>query len=120
MKHIKASEAEYHEYFDGVVKVNEFNFSDIDGVINDADIALTGRYPESGYTMNTVSTIVVRVQDGEGELIIKDGDTAHLNPGDRVTIKPGEPYYFSVIGKLVLNYLATPAWTPEQTKSVEE
>jgi mannose-6-phosphate isomerase-like protein (cupin superfamily) len=70
--------------------------------------------------MNTVSTVIVRVHEGEGELVIKDGATVHLNPGDRVTIKPGEPYYFSVIGKLALNYIATPAWTPEQTKPIEE
>jgi hypothetical protein len=120
MKHIKANQAEHHEYFDGVVKVNEFNFDDMDGLINDADITLTGRYPESGYTMNTVSTVVVRVQEGEGELVIKNGDSAHLNPGDRVTIKPGEPYYFTVIGKLALNYIATPAWTPGQTTPVKE
>lgn len=118
MQHLKAHEGESHEFYNGTVKVNEFNFND-NSLLNDAFITLTGRYPENGYAVNDVSTALVSVEDGEGDITIKDKESKRINIGDRILIEPGEPYFFSVIGELAIRYIAAPAWTPEQSRIIE-
>ena len=115
---MKPHGAAHHELNDGAVKVDEFNFAG-DATINDAAIVLTGRYPASGYTMNTVSTALISVEEGEGNITIKNIPSTALFPGDRLLIKPGEPYYFTVLGRLAIRYIATPAWTPEQARNIK-
>ena len=118
MKQLKPHEAATHEFNDGAVKVTEFNFKD-DATLNDAEIVLTSRYPASDYAVNDISTALISVEEGEGGVTIKDQPTVALFPGDRLLIKPGEPYYFTVMGRLAIRYIATPAWTPEQARTVK-
>lgn len=118
MKHLKPHESTAHEFYDGAVKVTEFNFKG-DSTINDAAITLTGRYPDTGYAVNDVSTAMISVEEGEGSVTFKNTPSVPLFPGDRLLIKPGEPYYFSVLGRLAIRYIATPAWTPQQSRVVE-
>lgn len=118
MQHLKQTDAEHHEYYDGTVTVDEFNFEG-NATINTANIVLTGRYPAKNYTVNTSSTALVSVESGEGAITTKGEGTKTLNPGDTLLIEPGEPYFFSVIGSLAIRYIATPAWTVDQAQSVE-
>lgn len=118
MDHLKATDAETHEYDNGTVKVTEFNFSD-KKTVNDAEITITGRYPATGFTANTVSTALISVESGSGTITKKGSEAQPLAIGDRLAIKPGEPYFFHTIGELAIRYVAMPAWTPEQTEAIE-
>jgi hypothetical protein len=118
MKHLKPHESTTHEFNEGAVKVTEFNFKG-DSTLNDAEIVLTGRYPVEDYAANDISTVMISVEEGEGSLTIKDTPSVTLSPGDRLLIKPGEPYYFSVMDRLAIRYIATPAWTPNQARTVK-
>lgn len=118
MLHLESHESTTHEFYDGAVTVREFNFKE-DSTLNDAEIALSGRYPAEGYAINDISTVMISVEEGSGGLTIRDSPTVSLSIGDRLLIKPGEPYYFSVTERLVIRYIATPAWTPSQARLVD-
>lgn len=118
MNKLRWHEAVSHEFDHGTVKVTEFNFQG-DSILNDAEIILTGRYPTADYTVNDISTALISIEDGEGSLTIKDTEPIALLPGDRLLIKPGEPYYFTVMGRMAIRYIATPAWTPDQARTVK-
>lgn len=118
MQHLKPHQSTSHEYNDGAVRVTEYNFVH-DSTFGDAAIVLTGRYPETGFAVNDVCTALVSVEEGEGNIAIKGGASVALFPGDRILIKPGEPYYFTVLGRLAIRYIATPAWTNEQARNIE-
>jgi hypothetical protein len=118
MQHLKSHESATHEFNEGTVKVTEFNFKG-DSILNDAEIVLTGRYPVEDYAVNDISTVMISVEEGEGSLTIKDTPSVALSSGDRLLIKPGEPYYFSVMGRLAIRYIATPAWTSSQARIVK-
>lgn len=119
MDHIKHSDAQTHDYYDGSVRVTEFNFSGNDNM-NDAEITITGRYPAEGYAVNDISTALVSVESGSGIVTIKDSDAQKVETGDRILIKSGEPYFFKAMGELAIRYIATPAWTAEQSRIIEE
>ncbi|MNQ77918.1 hypothetical protein D3C85_928120 [compost metagenome] len=118
MRQLKPHEGATHEFNDGAVKVTEFNFKG-DAILNDAEIVLTSRYPTADYAINDISTALISIEEGEGSLTIKDAATVALFPGDRLLIKPGEPYYFTVMGRLAIRYIATPAWTSGQARTVK-
>lgn len=117
-EHLRTSDAITHQYYDGVVVVEEFHFTS-DTTINDARIILTGRYPATDYAVNDTSTVLISVEDGEGFITIQDAAPLLLSVGDRLLVKPGEPYFFSVDDTLIIRYIATPAWTPAQARIVE-
>lgn len=119
MNHIKRADAQTHDYYDSAVQVTEFNFSG-NGIMNDADITIKGRYPAEGYAVNDISTALVSIESGSGILTIKDLEPLELETGDRQLIKPGEPYFFMAMGELAIRYIATPAWTVEQSRVVPE
>lgn len=119
MNHLGRSEATSHSYYNDTVHVTEFDFQD-DTAINDAEIILTARYPETGYAVNDISLALVSIESGEGSIVVRGFETQPLVPGDRVLIKPGEPYYFMTIEKLAIRYIATPAWTPKQARIIED
>lgn len=119
MKHMKHIDAQTHDYYDGAVRVTEFKFSDHD-IINDAQITITGRYPIAGYAVNDISTALVSVESGTGTITIKGSKPQKIEAGDRILITPGEPYSFKASSVLAIRYIATPAWTAEQSRVVEE
>lgn len=118
MEQLRSSDAAVHTFNNGAVTVNEFNFTG-DSTLNDAKITITGRYPESGYAVNDISTALLSVEDGRGEIVIKGNIPNTVSVGDRLLIKPGEPYAIVALGQLVLRYIATPAWTPDQAHLVD-
>lgn len=117
MQHLKSHESATHEFYNGVVKVREFNFRG-ESTLNEAEIVLSGRYPAAGYAVNDISTAIISVEEGSGGLTIEGSPTVSLTAGDRLLIKPGEPYYFSVTRRLTIRYIATPAWTPSQARII--
>jgi hypothetical protein len=119
MNHIKRADAQTHNYYDGAVQVAEFHFSDSD-IMNDAEITITGRYPAEGYAVNDISTALVSIESGSGIVTIKGSEPQKLEAGDRQLIKPGEPYFFMAMGELAIRYIATPAWTAEQSRVIPE
>ena len=118
MDHIKRADAKTHNYYDGAVQVTEFQFSGND-TLNDAEITITGCYPAEGYAVNDISLALISVESGAGIFTIKNSTPQNIEAGDRLLIKPGEPYSFEVIGKLAIRYIATPAWTIEQSRNIE-
>ena len=83
-------------------------------VLNVARIMVTGRYPEHGYTSNTIADSVIHIIDGQGILGTQDGSRVELTAHDQLHIAIDDAYFFE--GNLELLYAATPKWTPVQTK----
>lgn len=117
MEYIKQSEGESHDFFDGAVLVNEFNFQDES--INDAVITIAGRYPVEGYAVNDKSLAMISIEAGTGTIDISGSAVLNLEPGDRVLVHPGDPYALEASDKLVIRYIAAPAWTSSQARIVE-
>lgn len=84
--------------------------------LNVAPISIAAKYPETGYTSNTLSDAIVHVIDGSGMLALHDGTTVELKKNDQVHLAVGDEYYFD--GELEILYTATPAWSPEQALQV--
>lgn len=112
MEYISQSKAQRFE--NGVVTAWEYEMQDAN--LNVSPISIKGRYPESGYTSNTVSDSIVHVSGGNGVIVLNDGTTAGLVAGDQVHISVGDIYFFE--GDLTILYAASPSWTSQQTKHV--
>lgn len=104
---------------------NTFNNSDVctaqeyplnDPDINAVVIELSGRYPDSGRTINEKCKELVYVIRGSG-ILVCEGTRVDLSEGDVVLINPGERFYWE--GDMDLFMPCTPAWYPEQHKEVE-
>ncbi len=108
MEHIKQSQSTPHQNGEACI-AHEYASEEPD--INGAVIELTGRYPETGRAVNTVSKEQVFVLEGVGICAVDDQKVA-LAQGDQLLIQPGEKYYFD--GSLRLYIACTPAWTPQQ------
>jgi mannose-6-phosphate isomerase-like protein (cupin superfamily) len=113
MNHIKADESVRYENSQNCVAF-EYEF-DGEKDINSAVIELSGRYPDSGFSMNTICKEIIYVIEGSGQVGISD-NTTQLKRGDMVRIKPNEHYYF--VGKMKLLISSSPAWYPEQYRTV--
>ena len=118
MEYLQKSAGESHSFFDNAVTVNEYNFDD--KTINDAEINITGRYPLSGYAVNDESLAFVSVESGVGSIMVIGSEARDIKAGDRIIIKPGEPYAITSMGNLAIRYIATPAWTASQARIVED
>jgi len=93
----------------------EYSFGD--KTMNVALVTVNGRYPESGYVMNEVCAEMGYIISGTGKLCGKDGSERLVEPGDAISITPGEPYFWE--GKaLTMLMPCAPAFYPEQHKKV--
>ncbi len=93
---------------------HEYPLSDAD--INGAVVELTGRYPTQGYVVNDVCKELALVLEGGGRLHTSDDRTVELESGDLVLLLPGEEYCFE--GRMTLFVPSSPAWYPEQHRTV--
>jgi mannose-6-phosphate isomerase-like protein (cupin superfamily) len=84
---------------------------DIDGCI----IELSGRYPSEGRVFNEKCKELFFVLDGKGKLSIEGKDIS-IKKGDLALIEVGEKYYWE--GKLKMFVTCSPAWYPEQHKTI--
>lgn len=112
MEHIPQSQATRFE--NGAATSYEYEMPEAN--LNVAPIAIHGRYPESGFTSNTLSDSIVHIMDGEGVIVTSDGAVIELTSNDQLHIAIGDEYYFE--GVLNIIYAATPAWTPEQARHI--
>ena len=62
--------------------------------INIALVNIHGRYPETGYAMNTDVDELLFIQQGAGNLTTIDGDQTPFTEGDAVLVPKGDKYYF--------------------------
>lgn len=97
-----------------ICKTLEYSFQDKDLDLGVATI--TGRFPERGYVMNTVSKELIYVLEGTGILYIEN-EKVVFSKGDCILIEPNEKYFWDV-EYCVVAMACTPAWDPEQHHSV--
>lgn len=84
--------------------------------IDSAVIELNGRYPESGWALNTACTALIHVIRGEGRVYREAGDIA-LEEDDQLLIRPNEKY--ALEGEMKLLFSASPAWSPGQARTID-
>lgn len=113
MEHIPQSQASRFE--NGAVISFEYKMHEAN--LNVAPISINGRYPEDGFTCNTVSDSIIYVINGSGVFVMKNGMTVKLVRNDQLHIAIGDEYYFD--GTLDIIYAASPPWTPEQTSHID-
>ncbi|HUD03959.1 MAG TPA: hypothetical protein VMR73_00510 [Candidatus Paceibacterota bacterium] len=87
--------------------------------LNIAEVIIRGRYPEKGWAVNRVSTMMVYILSGTVRIAIKGKRPETLTVGDAVEIQAGEEYSLDPDGVVRLLPASTPAWTPEQHQTVE-
>ena len=76
-----------------------------------AIVNISGKYPESGFAMNLISSEVIYVQNGKGAVTV-NGSIYHVNSGDVILIEPNEQFVWE--GNLQLHIVCHPAFNPEQ------
>lgn len=104
---IKGSNSEFCETLE-----YSFNDKDIDLGVS----TITGRYPESGYCVNTISKELVYVLDGNGKIYFEN-DCVQFTKGDSILIDSNEKYYWDTT-YCVVSLTCTPAWNVEQYKTI--
>ena len=82
------------------------------GTIDAADCVINGRYPETGFACNQISSMSIRSISGVDRLVTRQR-TVTLAPGDVVLLPPNEPYYYEG-DNLTFFMVCSPAWTPDQ------
>lgn len=78
---------------------------------------ITGRYPENGYCVNTISKELIYVLDGNGKLCFEN-NFVEFEKGDSILINSNEKYYWDSTF-CVVTMACTPAWNEEQHKLVQ-
>ncbi len=96
-------------------KTLEYSFNDKNIDLGIATI--TGRYPENGYCVNTVSKELIYVLEGNGKLYLEN-NFVEFEKGDSFLIDSNEKYYWDSI-YCVVSMSCTPAWNEEQYKIVK-
>lgn len=110
------------KYSDAIEGANSDKCKTLEYSFNDKDIDLgiatiTGRYPENGYCVNTISKELIYVLEGNGKLNFEN-DFVEFEKGDSILIDSNEKYYWDST-YCVVSMSCTPAWNEEQHKYVE-
>ena len=113
MKIVTKSQREEFKHNDDCV-IYEYSMDDkaIDGCI----VKLSGRYPQKGFAINTVSKEMAYVIAGSGKVTV-EGKEYDISEGDAMLINPNEKFYWQ--GTMELFIPCTPAWRVEQYKVIE-
>lgn len=93
----------------------EYSFKDKDMDLGIATI--TGRYPENGFCVNTISKELIYVLDGNGKLYFEN-NCIEFEKGDSILINSNEKYYWDS-EYCIVSMTCTPAWNEEQHKFVQ-
>ena len=96
-------------------KTLEYSFKDKDMDLGIATI--TGRYPENGFCVNTISKELIYVLDGNGKLYFEN-NCIEFEKGDSILINSNEKYYWDS-EYCIVSMTCTPAWNEEQHKFVQ-
>lgn len=98
----------------GITKlVWEYNF---DGSMDAIDIAktiMTGKYPDTGWASNSVSTMIFYVLSGSATIIFQTGEIFNLKPEDICVIPPNN--WYQIEGDCNALMPCAPAWDPKQS-----
>lgn len=97
-----------------ICKTLEYSFQDKDLDLGIATI--TGRFPDRGYVINTISKELIYVLEGTGAIYFENRKVV-FSKGDCILIEPNEKYYWDS-KYCVVAMACTPAWSPEQHQSV--
>lgn len=114
MKMIKFENAEKVANSDKC-KTIEYSFGDKDIDLGLATI--TGRYPENGFCVNTISKELIYVIDGSGKLYFEN-KSIEFSKGDAILIDNNEKYYWET-EYCKVSMTCTPAWSIEQHKLIQ-
>ena len=82
--------------------------------INVTEISLTKRYPETGWALNKVSDMVVKILEGRVVLYLKAEDKIILSKGDTVHVPKNTPYCWQPRVSVKMFVVSTPPWNEEQ------
>lgn len=82
--------------------------------VDAAAIELSGRYPETGWAINTKCTSLVHVISGRGHAYFAN-NKSEMSEDSQVLIEKNEEY--ALEGEMKLLFIASPKWTPEQAQS---
>ena len=107
---------------DGIEGTNSDKCKTIEYSFDDKDIDLgvaviTGRYPENGFCVNTISKMLIQVLEGSGKLYFENKNIEFSN-GDAILIDNNERYYWEA-EYCKVSMICTPAWTKDQYKIIE-
>ena len=110
------------KYSDAIKGSNSDKCKTLEYSFNNKDIDLgiatiTGRYPETGYCVNTISKELIYVLDGKGKIYF-DNNYIEFEQSDSILINPGEKYYWDT-EYCVVSMSCTPAWDEKQHKLVQ-
>ena len=94
---------------------SEYGFGDKDIDITTA--VINGRYPETGYCVNTEVKEMIYVLEGVGK-VCKQSEQVSFKKGDAILIDKGEKFYWDAHCKVAM--ICNPAWYPEQHIMVEK
>jgi mannose-6-phosphate isomerase-like protein (cupin superfamily) len=82
-----------------------------DPEMNLAVIILSGRYPETGYSLNTGFKEIAYILEGS-VTCSNENEQVRLNPGDSLILERNEKYYWIGTAKILM--VCTPPFNPEQ------
>ena len=81
-------------------------------ILDGAAAEINGRYPETGWVTNTISTEIIYVVEGK-EILTTRERRIELTQAAVVLVERGEQYYFE--GENLRIFMATtPPWSPDQ------
>lgn len=113
MKYVPISETETFQVTP-TCKVYEYGGNDsIDGAIAE----ISGRYPTSGWALNTMCSEMIFVLEGDGAIVTETAEHP-LTKDTMILINPNERYFFNGKGRFIL--ATTPPWRPEQHENVAD
>lgn len=113
MKFIKNTDSVLHQNSDECIAY-EYPLNDKD--INIALVEVNGRYPDSGKVFNEECKEIAFVIEGNGKVVVNEKEIL-LEKGDSILIEPKEHIYWQ--GNLKMLMSCSPAWAPEQHKTIK-
>ena len=107
---------------EGIKGTNSDNCKTIEYSFGDKDIDLgvatiTGRYPENGFCINTISKMLIQVLEGSGKLYFEN-KVIEFSKDDAILIENNEKYYWES-DYCKVSMICTPAWSKEQYKVIQ-
>ncbi|MFN8015416.1 MAG: cupin domain-containing protein [Acidimicrobiia bacterium] len=115
MKLVKKNQVREHKNSENCIA---FEYDHEDQDIDIAVVKVTGRYPETGYVVNSKCKEMVYVISGRG-IVVVENQRFEVEAGDSYFIDAGEKFYCDN-ADFELAVSCTPRWNPEQHLYIEE
>ncbi len=85
--------------------------------LNVSEIHLSNRYPDIGFSLNTVSNMVVRVLNG-GVTFVCEGESVFLSEGAVLLVEKNKQYAWEPKPEVSLYIVSIPPWNQEQAEVI--